>query len=45
MIFRVTDDPADQFLSNLYGNQVAYNDMRSGNLDVYVSTFTLPPVE
>jgi hypothetical protein len=27
------------------GNQVAYIDQHNGSLDVFVSTFSLPPVE
>ncbi len=41
--FRVTTDTHDQFLNNLYGNQVAYTDMRTGSLDIFVSTFELVP--
>ena len=37
--FRVTTDPADQFLNHVFGNQVAYVDMRNGVEDIYVSTF------
>jgi beta propeller repeat protein len=44
-IFRVTDDASDQFLVNLFGDKVAYIDNRSGSYDVYVATFSLPPVE
>ena len=35
----------DQFLVNLYGDQVAYVDLRGTSLDVYASTFWLPPAE
>lgn len=41
--FQVTNDPAHQWLNNLYGNKVAYVDDRSGPLDVYVSTFSFVP--
>jgi LruC domain-containing protein len=44
-IFQATHDTADQFLVNLFGDKVAYVDERGGSLDVYVSTFWLPPVE
>ncbi len=44
-IFQVTHDTADQFLVNLYGDQVAYVDERGTSLEVYASTFWLPPAE
>jgi len=39
--FRVTDNPADQYLTNLFGNKVAYVDDRNGTLDIFVSVFTI----
>jgi hypothetical protein len=44
-IFQVTHNPEDQFLANLYGDKVAYVDLRGTSLDVYASTFWLPPAE
>jgi len=44
-IFQVTPDTADQFLVNLYGDQAAYVDLRGPSLEVYASTFWLPPAE
>ena len=41
--FRVTTDPADQFLNHVFGNQVAYVDMRNGIEDIYVSSFDFQP--
>ena len=34
---------ADQFLNNVFGNQVAYVDSRNGDLDVFVTSFTFVP--
>ncbi len=41
--YQVTDHPYDQLLNNVYGNKVAYIDLRDGDLDVYVSTFEIIP--
>jgi len=38
--FRVTANPSDQRLNNLFGDFVAYVDGRSGSLDVFVSKLT-----
>jgi K319L-like, PKD domain len=38
--FQLTNDPADQFLSDVHGNRVAYVDDQTGGLDVYVVRFT-----
>jgi LruC domain-containing protein len=44
-IFQVTEEESDQFLVNLYGDQAAYVDLRGTSLDIYASTFWLPPAE
>ncbi len=39
-IFQVTTQPDDQFLTNLFGDKVAYVDLRGSSLDVYASTLS-----
>ena len=43
--FQVTDDPADQYLNDVFGNSVTYVDQRSGNEDIYVSDLTFMAVD
>ena len=42
--FQVTTDPGDQYLNDLFGDNIAYVDRRWGDEDIFVSTltFTLP---
>ena len=42
-IFQVTTHPDDQWLSDVYGFQVAYVDERNATRDVYVSSFSFRP--
>lgn len=37
--FKITSVPSDQYLNDVFGNKVAYVDMRSGNEDVWVTVF------
>jgi hypothetical protein len=41
--YAVTDDGADQYLNDVFGDMVAYVDMSSGNEDVYVSALEFIP--
>ena len=41
--FQVTTDPANQYLSNIHGSNVAYVDSRNGNSDVFVSGLEFIP--
>lgn len=41
--FQVTNIPSDQYLNDVFGNKVAYVDMRSGNEDVWVTIFNQSP--
>jgi beta propeller repeat protein len=41
--FQVTTDPADEYLNDVFGNKVAYVDVRNGSEDIYVSTLTFVP--
>lgn len=43
--FQVTNHPADQFLNNVFGSQVAYVDIRTGTTDVFVTTFDFVAAE
>ncbi len=46
-VFDVTSGPSGQYLNDIDGNRIVYADDRSGDLDVYMSTFTIssgPPV-
>jgi beta propeller repeat protein len=42
--FRVTTDPADQYLNDVFGNKIAYVDLRNGTKDIYVTRLDHPPV-
>jgi len=41
--FAVTDSPGHQYLNDVFGNNVAYVDMREGTEDIYVSTLEFIP--
>jgi hypothetical protein len=41
--FRVTTDPANQFLAHVGGDKVAYVDLRNGVEDIYVTRFEFVP--
>ena len=43
--FQVTTEPHDQYLNNVYGNTVAYVDMRRGTEDVWTSFLEFVPDE
>lgn len=40
-IFQVTTQQDDQFLNNLFGDKVAYVDLRGTSLDIYATQFSL----
>jgi beta propeller repeat protein len=42
--FQVTTDPAPQFLNDVFGNKVAYVDLRNGNEDIHVANFNKVPI-
>ncbi len=42
--FQVTTDPADQYLNDVFGNKVAYVDLRNGSQDVYLASFNRSPL-
>ena len=42
--FQVTTDPAPQFLNDVFGNKIAYVDMRNGTQDIYVASFNKSPL-
>jgi hypothetical protein len=41
--YAVTTDPTDQYLNDVFGDLVAYVDMRDGSEDIYVSTLQFMP--
>ncbi len=41
-VFQITTQADDQFLNNLFGDKVAYVDLRGTSLDVYASRFRFP---
>ena len=42
--FQVTTDPADQYLNDVFGNKVAFVDLRNGSQDVYLASFNRSPL-
>jgi probable HAF family extracellular repeat protein/beta propeller repeat protein len=42
--FQVTTEPNDQYLNDVFGNTVAYVDMRRGTEDVYVAQLSFVPM-
>jgi beta propeller repeat protein len=46
-VFDVTSGSSSQYLNDIDGNHIVYTDDRNGNLDIFMSTFTInsgPPV-
>ncbi len=41
--FQVTTDPFDQYLNDVYGEMVAYVDMRNGSEDIFISGLSFIP--
>jgi beta propeller repeat protein len=39
---QVTDHPADQYLSDVYGRWIVYTDERSGDMDIYLFEYVAP---
>jgi beta propeller repeat protein len=43
LTFQVTTDPADQYLNDVFGNKVAFVDLRNGSQDIYLASFNMSP--